>query len=42
MFVHLDTNFLNYGPEGEESKPEMKVWFEKLGWNDSIIIQEIE
>ena len=28
-FVHIDTSFLVYGPEGEESKPLMAPWFKK-------------
>jgi len=28
-FVHIDTNYLEYGPDGEKSKPRMTGYFQK-------------
>ena len=42
-FVHIDTNYLAYGANGEPSKnPLMKGYFEKFKWNDTVVLNKIE
>ena len=40
--VHLDTTYLAYGPDGEDDKPKMRPWFEKLGWTDELMLAKVE
>ncbi len=42
-FVHIDTNFLTYGPDGEDSKnPGMTDNFRKYGMTDDSMLGAIE
>lgn len=41
-FVHIDTNYLAYGANGEPSKKPMKGYFKKLNWTDDVVLGKIE
>ena len=41
-FVHIDTSFLAYGPEGESNKKKMKPWFEKLKWTNELVLYNVD
>ena len=42
VFVHVDTSFLEYGPDGEKSKPLMPGNFKKFNETDQNMLDKIE
>ena len=41
-FVHIDTNFLAYGPHGEGGRKYMKRYFSSLQWTDDFLLDHVD
>ena len=42
VFVHIDTNFLAYGPRGDGGGSFMQTYFDANGWDDEEMLDEVE